>query len=76
MIAKTHYTAVFEFDGTPPAVSLRDTWKGGKIVSVEFYDLGLEVSRLRSALRQIADGKHYAHSDAMEYAADTLEEQP
>jgi hypothetical protein len=76
MSAKTNYTAVFEFDGKPPAVSLRDTWKGGEIVSIYFYDLGLEVRRLRSALQKISDGQHYTHTDAMEFAADTLEQQP
>jgi len=72
----TRCTAVFEFDGTPPAINLRDTWKGGEIVSIFCHDLGMEVSRLRSALQKISDGQHYTHTDAMEFAADTLEQQP
>jgi hypothetical protein len=72
----TRCTAVFEFNGKPPAISLRDAWKGGEIVSIYVYDLGLEVRRLRSALQKISDGQHYTHTDAMEFAADTLEQQP
>lgn len=72
----TRCTAVFEFNGKPPAISLRDAWKGWEIVSIYVYDLGLEVRRLRSALEKIAEGKHYTHTDAMEFAADTLEQQP
>ena len=63
------YTAVFEFEGEPPAINKNDGWKGGKLCAVSFQDDMIALEKLRELAEAIADGD----GDAQEMAIQTLE---
>lgn len=48
------YTAVFEFEGLPPAVNKNDGWKGGKLCALSFKDDLEELEDLRAFVEELS----------------------
>jgi len=64
------YTAVFEFD-EEPTIKRADSWKGGKLITIQFSDALKELEILRGVVEAIAFGDD--NGDPYSLAQQTLD---